>query len=140
MRRSGVRIPLPPVFARSVAESVDCRAVALNEGGPFSPCNIIAASYDSAGQSENMDRFTYLYILQSEAHPERFYTGRTLDLRVRLRRHNEGMVPHTAKWKPWRIKTYIALSNTDRALALERYLKSSLRQSVYQKTPVTSAR
>src|SRR6266496_3465408 len=27
MRRSGVRIPLPPVYARIAEESVDCRAV-----------------------------------------------------------------------------------------------------------------
>ena len=72
-----------------------------------------------------MGRFVYIYILQSEVEPMRFYTGRTLDLRVRLRRHNAGQVPHTAKWKPWRIKTYLALSDTARATALERYLKSA---------------
>jgi len=37
-----------------------------------------------------MSRFIYLYILQSEACPDRFYIGRTLDLRARLRRHNAG--------------------------------------------------
>jgi putative endonuclease len=72
-----------------------------------------------------MGRFIYLSILQSEADPERFYTGQTQDLRARLRRHNAEQVPHTAKWKPWRIKTYIALSDTKRGRALERYLKSA---------------
>src|SRR4029453_6461509 len=43
-------------------------------------------------------------ILQSESNPEHFYTGRTDDLRDRLIRHNDGKVPHTAKWRPWRIK------------------------------------
>src|SRR5207247_10691829 len=83
-----------------------------------------AASYDSAGQS-HMGHFVCVYVLQSEADPERFYTGRTLNLRARLRRHNTGQVPHTAKWKPWQIKTYIALSDAKRARALERYLKSA---------------
>jgi predicted GIY-YIG superfamily endonuclease len=44
-----------------------------------------------------MSRFTYVYVLQSETDPNRFYTGRTLDLRERLSRHNSGKVPHTAK-------------------------------------------
>jgi putative endonuclease len=72
-----------------------------------------------------MGRFTYVYVLQSEAEPNRFYTGCTADLRARLARHNRGDVPHTAKWKPWRIKTYIALADEERARSLERYLKSA---------------
>jgi putative endonuclease len=72
-----------------------------------------------------MGHFIYLYILQSEANPERFYIGRTVDLRVRMRRHNSGQVRYTAKWKPWRLKTYLALADTERAIALERYLKSA---------------
>jgi len=72
-----------------------------------------------------MGNFTYVYILQSGVDPERFYTGCTSDLRKRLARHNNGDVPHTAKWKPWRIKTYIAFANNARARQLERYLKSA---------------
>jgi len=72
-----------------------------------------------------MATFTYVYILQSEADPKRFYTGGTHDLRERLKCHNNGKVPHTAKWRPWRIKTYIALSNSTRAIEFERYLKSA---------------
>ena len=71
-----------------------------------------------------MSRFTYVYILQSDANPERFYTGCARDLRNRIVRHNSGDVPHTSKWKPWRLKTYIALSDATRARQLERYLKS----------------
>ena len=74
---------------------------------------------------EKMARFTYVYVLQSETEPDRFYTGCTDDLRARLARHNRGEVPHTSKWTPWRIKTYIALSDEDRARSLERYLKSA---------------
>jgi predicted GIY-YIG superfamily endonuclease len=72
-----------------------------------------------------MGRFTYVYVLQSEADPARFYTGCTDDLRSRLARHNRGEVPHTSKWKPWRIKTYIALSERERARSFETYLKSA---------------
>ena len=42
-----------------------------------------------------------------------------------LIRHNRGDVPHTSKWKPWRIKTYIALSDRERARSFETYLKSA---------------
>ncbi|MFZ1218320.1 MAG: GIY-YIG nuclease family protein [Chthoniobacterales bacterium] len=72
-----------------------------------------------------MGRFTYVYVLQSEADSDRFYTGCTDDLRDRLARHNRGEVPHTSKWKPWRIKTYVALSERERARSFERYLKSA---------------
>jgi putative endonuclease len=72
-----------------------------------------------------MNQFTYLYILQSEINPERFYIGRTQDLRARVSRHSSGQVRHTSKWRPWRLKTYLALSDSSRALALERYLKSA---------------
>jgi predicted GIY-YIG superfamily endonuclease len=72
-----------------------------------------------------MTQFFYVYILQSEADPQRFYTGLTDDLRRRLKYHNSGLIVHTSKWKPWRLKTYIALSDRSRAAQFERYLKSS---------------
>ena len=68
--------------------------------------------------------FTYVYILQSETEPRRFYTGATDDLRNRVKRHNEGSVRHTSKWKPWVLKTYVALADRKRAHDLEKYLKS----------------
>ena len=66
----------------------------------------------------------YVYILQSLSETERFYTGITDDLRARLSKHNSGSVTHTAKYRPWRIKSYVAFSDADRALAFEKYLKS----------------
>jgi predicted GIY-YIG superfamily endonuclease len=72
-----------------------------------------------------MARFTYVYILQSQAEPSRFYSGCTRNLRKRLTRHNSGEVPHTSKWTPWRLKIYIAFSDNARAKAFERYLKSA---------------
>ncbi len=72
-----------------------------------------------------MEKFTYVYILQSKMNPNCFYIGITRDLRERLIRHNSGKVPHTAKSKPWRVKTYIAFSDAQRAIEFQRYLKSA---------------
>jgi len=66
----------------------------------------------------------YVYILQSLADPQHFYTGITDDLNARLAKHNSGSVPHTAKFGPWRVKTYVAFSDEARAVAFEKYLKS----------------
>ena len=53
-----------------------------------------------------------------------FYVGITDDLRARLAKHNAGAVPHTSKYGPWRIKTYVTFSNVEQAVAFEKYLKS----------------
>lgn len=66
----------------------------------------------------------YVYILESLTEREHFYTGVTGDLKARLSTHNSGSVTHTAKHRPWRVKTYIAFSDEDRAFAFEKYLKS----------------
>lgn len=68
--------------------------------------------------------YYYVYILQSEKTPQRFYTGYTENLESRLKSHNLGQVPHTSKYKPWRVKTAIAFTDRQRALDFERYLKS----------------
>ena len=69
--------------------------------------------------------FFYVYILQSEADGQRFYTGITEDLRARLNQHNAGEVSHTAKFRPWRIKTAVAFTDHQRAVEFERYLKTA---------------
>ena len=66
----------------------------------------------------------YVYILKSNTDREHFYTGITNDLVARLSNHNSGDVAHTSKYRPWRIKTYVAFTDGDRALAFEKYLKS----------------
>ena len=67
---------------------------------------------------------TYVYIIRSLEHPDRYYVGFTGDLRARLKRHNAGEVPHTSKYTPWAIKTYVAFSDEKQAVAFEKYLKS----------------
>ena len=81
-----------------------------------------APSYDSASQGM---QFHYVYILESEAHPDHYYVGLTENLRDRLNRHNAGDVPHTTKFRPWRIKSAIAFTHHERAIAFERYLKTA---------------
>jgi predicted GIY-YIG superfamily endonuclease len=56
----------------------------------------------------------YVYLLQSEAFPGQRYVGLTSDLRRRLAEHNAGKSPHTSKYAPWRLVTYIAFSNEQR--------------------------
>ncbi|UPJ62579.1 GIY-YIG nuclease family protein [Bradyrhizobium sp. 191] len=66
----------------------------------------------------------YVYILGS-LDSLHFYVGITDDLRARLAKHNAGEVPHTSKFGPWRLKTYVAFSNARQAVGFERYLKSA---------------
>jgi putative endonuclease len=68
---------------------------------------------------------TYVYILRSLEHLERYYVGLTSDLRSRLAKHNAGEVSHTSKFAPWAIKTYVAFSDKHQAVAFEKYLKSA---------------
>ena len=68
--------------------------------------------------------FHYVYILQSEATPDTFYVGFTDDLHAQLRKHNADEVPHTAKYRPWIIKTAVAFRDEAWARAFERCLKS----------------
>jgi len=70
-------------------------------------------------------QFFYVYILQSEMTPEHFYIGSTEDLRARLNKHNAGEVPHTAKFRPWKIKTAVAYSDREQGTKFERYLKTA---------------
>ena len=65
----------------------------------------------------------YVYIIVS-LDGEHFYVGITGDLGARLEKHNSGTVLHTAKFGPWRVKTYVAFSDEARAFEFERYLKS----------------
>jgi putative endonuclease len=45
-------------------------------------------------------------------------------LKRRLIEHNSGKSPHTSKFAPWRLVTYVAFSDESKAASFERYLKS----------------
>jgi predicted GIY-YIG superfamily endonuclease len=66
----------------------------------------------------------YVYLLESGAVPGERYVGITTDLRLRLGQHNAGKSPHTSKYAPWKLVSYVAFSNERKAAAFERYLKS----------------
>ncbi len=63
----------------------------------------------------------YIYILESLAESGHFYTGITDDLKSRIAPYNTGAVTYTRKYRPWRIKSYVAFTDEARASAFERY-------------------
>ena len=66
----------------------------------------------------------YVSLIQSLSHPDQGYTGLTGDLKARLAKHNAGDVPHTSKFTPWILQTYVAFWTRERAARFEQYLKS----------------
>ena len=66
----------------------------------------------------------YVYLLQSIDFADERYVGMTDDLKTRLAAHNAGQSPHTSKFKPWRLVTYLAFTDHAKAVAFERYLKA----------------
>jgi putative endonuclease len=67
----------------------------------------------------------YVYLLESVDHDGQTYVGLTDDLKARITVHNAGGSPHTSKYRPWRLVTYLAFSDEAKAIAFERYLKTA---------------
>lgn len=72
-----------------------------------------------------MENLYYVYILRSRETPHHYYTGFTENMADRLAHHNSGGDPHSAKYRPWDIKTYVAFNDRQQALDFERYLKTA---------------
>lgn len=66
----------------------------------------------------------FVYILESENDSAHWYIGVTSDLERRILEHNTGDSIHTNKFKPWRMKTYVAFRDRERAENFERYPKT----------------
>ena len=66
----------------------------------------------------------YVYLLKSELFAGKRYVGVTSNLKLRLADHNAGKSPHTSKYLPWKLVTYIAFSDDRKGETFERYLKS----------------
>jgi putative endonuclease len=62
--------------------------------------------------------------MTSSSFPDQRYIGATEDLKKRLRLHNAGKSPHTAKFKPWNLECYFAFKDKQKAYNFEKYLKS----------------
>jgi putative endonuclease len=66
----------------------------------------------------------FVYVLRSEFHRNRYYTGLTSNVAARLEAHNAGRCSHTASGRPWRVDVVVEFGNEERAVRFERYLKS----------------
>lgn len=66
----------------------------------------------------------YVYLLESYSKPGARYVGFTTNLRRRLTDHNAGRLPNTARYRPWRLVTYLGFSSKTQALAFETHIKS----------------
>lgn len=80
----------------------------------------------SVANESGLDEFKmyYTYILQSMVFPKHFYVGYTDDLKRRLRQHNLGNSIHTNKFKPWKLRGYVAFDSEDKAKRFEQFLKT----------------
>ena len=65
----------------------------------------------------------FVYMLRSLENPKKTYVGLTEDVDARFEKHNEGGSPHTAKYRPWELMTYVAFKSRERAAEFETYLK-----------------
>ena len=65
-----------------------------------------------------------VYVLRSLSDRDRYYTGVTSNVRLRLAAHNAGECVHTARHRPWKVDVVIEFVDERRAIAFERYLKS----------------
>lgn len=66
----------------------------------------------------------YVYVLESQK-DGKFYTGSTKDLKIRLKKHNNGMVTATKTRRPFILVYYEASMNRRDSMRRELYLKTS---------------
>jgi putative endonuclease len=100
--------PSSPGLAAHGCQGEGCLPRSLGEGGH---CAILSAMW-------------HAYIIRSSVFPSQRYIGLTDDLAARLSKHNEGGLPHTSKYRPWRVDVVVSFSDRERASEFERYLKS----------------
>ncbi len=65
----------------------------------------------------------YVYFIRSLNFPDQTYIGYTTSLNERLEKHNSGGSVHTAKYKPWKLVTYLAFESEKKAKEFEKYIK-----------------
>lgn len=107
-----VRHPLSLTLQRDCASKRD---VGLEKR--MSRCN-------ERSECKRTNRMFYVYILQSIDYPEHFYVGSTDDLKRRLKEHNRGSSVHTNKFRPWKLRGYIAFDTEIKAKIFEKFLKT----------------
>src|SRR5689334_16471669 len=92
----------------------------LGEGGPncrfsLKLSSIISTRYPSRSVGQGGAAMHYVYFLQSERFPDQRYIGVTADLKQRIPDHNSGKSSHTSKYVPWKLVTYVAFSDRQKA-------------------------
>jgi predicted GIY-YIG superfamily endonuclease len=65
-----------------------------------------------------------VYVLKSERHQDRFYTGITTDIAQRFEFHNAGLSKHTSTGCPWSVVVTLQFAEELRAQQFEYYLKT----------------
>ena len=85
---------------------------------------VSCAKQDALRSFSEGGQVCYDYLIESLSPQRKGYVGMTADLKQRLRAHNQGKSSHTTKFGPWKLISYVALSNRAKAEAFERYLKS----------------
>jgi putative endonuclease len=70
------------------------------------------------------DQRRFVCILRTQRERDRYYTGLTCDVALRLWAHNAGLSSHTADARPWCEDVVIEFANEKRAAAFEQYLKT----------------
>ncbi len=75
----------------------------------------------------------YVYLPRSLSTPDQTCIGCTGDLKDRLQTHNSGSSPHTSKYVPWKLVTYIAFDDKQQAIDFEAYLKTGSGQAFVRK-------
>lgn len=66
----------------------------------------------------------YVYVLRNQQRKPSFYIGFTLDPQERCQQHNQGKVPSTRKFRPWKLVYIEGYQNKQDALKREKFLKS----------------
>ena len=67
----------------------------------------------------------YVYLIRSITEPQQTYIGINSDLQARMKKHNAGGSPYTAKHKPWALISYHTFNSREKAAAFEQYLKAA---------------
>jgi len=68
-----------------------------------------------------------VYILRRINYADKYYTEFTTNLEERLVKHNNGEVPYTSKFKPWKINTSIAFTEKEKVFVFEESFWESIR-------------
>lgn len=67
----------------------------------------------------------HVYLIRSINYPKITYIGYTVNMKNRLADHNYGESDFTSAYKPWKLEICITFRDKSKAIAFEKYLKSS---------------